>query len=154
MAWWKVVISQVVIAGIAFGVGYYAGGCGGVEYKWKTKTKIVEKVKWYKEKCGDTIIDGRQNKKDFLVTVENNCFKGNRLLSVDISCPSKDNLIMPSITSAIGFKDGKFDALIGGELSYIRMFGMFGFGGGLSYQHSVVFKNDYYGAKISGALKF
>lgn len=150
---WKIIISHIVVAGVAFGAGYYVGGCGDVKYKWKTKTVVVEKVKWFKEKCGDTEITGKQDKKDFLVMVDNKCFHGERLLTVDI--PVKNSLfLIPRFSSAFGVRDGKFDALVGGGLSLYKTWGMFGVGGGLNYQHSLMFKNDYYGGDIAAVLKF
>jgi hypothetical protein len=153
MSWWRLVISHVVIAGLALGAGYYLKGCGGVLYKWKTKTVVVEKVKWYKEKCGDTVIDGKQNKNEFNVFVENKCFRAERTLGVTLP-PEKTILIIPSGSGAFGLRDGKFDVLVGGSLNVYKTWGMFGFGGGLNYQHSLIFKNDYYGGSISAVLKF
>lgn len=152
--WWKLLVSHVVVAGSFLALGFWWGGCGEPKLLWLGAGVVEYKEKWYKEKCGEPQLEFIRKGDLFTFTCWDDCFSLTRDLKVECHGNRDSLMIMPGVNASFGIREGKFDALYGVDLSVYKTWGMFGFGGGFRWQHSPVFKTDYYGGSLAAVFKF
>lgn len=111
--------------------------------------------------CGPTInIVGAMREGKFFTTASNNCMTVNREFELNIACPKHyyyyPYSIQIQLTGLVGYNKEleKFNALVGGTVSWIWNFKHGSVGLGITYLHGLVIPEYYAGATVTGQIDF